>query len=295
LPTKLQQGTRIARGVSMLGVFDSGFGGLTILKDLAKALPNYNFAYLGDNARAPYGSRSFESIYRYTLEAVEYLFSLGCPLVILACNTASAKALRTIQQNDLSRIAPQNRVLGIIRPIAEEIGKFTKSGYIGILGTEGTVTSQSYLLEIAKFWENLQVEQQACPMLVPLVENSLIDHPATEMFINEYTQKILEREPRIDSLVLGCTHYPLLQDVFAKILPKNVKITSQGGIIVQKTIEYLAKHPEIDSRISKSLGKNGEIRFLTTDSVDFFKKGAKAFWHTEVQVESVNLLPATRR
>jgi len=274
----------------MLGVFDSGFGGLTILKDLAKALPDYNFAYLGDNARAPYGNRSFESIYRYTLEAVRYLFSLGCPLVILACNTASAKALRTIQQHDLPKIAPQNRVLGIIRPIAEEIGKFTKSGYIGILGTEGTVASKSYLLEIAKFWENLHVEQQACPMLVPLVENGLINHPATEMFIREYAQKILEKEPRIDSLALGCTHYPLLQDIFIKILPKSVKIISQSSIIVQKTIEYLANHPEIDSRISKSSNKNGNIRFLTTDSAEFFKKGAEAFWHTrQIQAESVNL------
>jgi len=270
----------------MLGIFDSGFGGLTVLKDLAKALPSYSFTYLGDNARAPYGNRSFESIYRYTLEAVQYLFSLGCPLVILACNTASAKALRTIQQNDLQKIAPQNRVLGIIRPMAEEVGKFTKSGYVGILGTEGTVASQSYLLEIAKFWEKLHVEQQACPMLVPLVENNLIKHPATEMFVREYTQEILKREPRIDTLVLGCTHYPLLQDVFTKVLPKNVKIASQSGIIVQKTIEYLAKHPEIDSRIAK----DGSIRFLTTDSAEFFKKGAQTFWHTQVQVESVNLL-----
>jgi len=269
----------------MLGIFDSGFGGLTVLRDLAKALPNYSFTYLGDNARAPYGNRSFESIYRYTLEAVQYLFSLGCPLVILACNTASAKALRTIQQNDLQKIAPQNRVLGIIRPMAEEIGKFTKSGYVGILGTEGTVASQSYPLEIAKFWEKLHVKQQACPMLVPLVENNLLKHPATEMFVREYTQEILTKEPRIDTLVLGCTHYPLLQDVFAKVLPKNVKIASQSGIIVQKTIEYLAKHPEIDSRIAK----DGAIRFLTTDSAEFFEKGAQTFWHTQVQVKSVDL------
>jgi glutamate racemase len=278
----------------MLGLFDSGFGGLTVLKDLAKALPNYNFAYLGDNAHAPYGNRSFESIYRYTLEAISYLFSLGCPLVILACNTASAKALRTIQQHDLPKIAPQNRVLGIIRPIAEEIGKFTQTGYVGILGTEGTIASKSYLLEISKFWQNLHVEQQACPMLVPLVENGLINNPATEMFIRDYTQKILAKEPRIDSIVLGCTHYPLLQDFFIKILPKNVKIISQSGIIAQKTMEYLANHPEIDKRISKSSNKNGKIRFLTTDSVEFFKKGAEAFWHATVQVESVNLPSVVR-
>ena len=269
----------------MLGVFDSGFGGLTVLKDLAKALPNYDFAYLGDNARAPYGGRSFESIYRYTLEAVSYLFSLGCPLVILACNTASAKALRTIQQRDLPKIAPQNRVLGIIRPMAEEIGKLTESGYVGILGTEGTISSQSYLLEIANFWKNLHTEQEACPMLVPLVENGLVSHPATEMFIREYTQKILAREPRIDTLVLCCTHYPLLQGIFAKVLPKEIKATSQGGIIAKKTLEYLAKHPEIDSRINK----NGKIRFLTTDSAEFFEKGLAPFWKNRVKAESVHL------
>jgi len=269
----------------MLGVFDSGFGGLTILKDLAKALPNYDFVYLGDNARAPYGNRSFDSIYRYSLEAVKYLFSLGCPLVTLACNTASAKALRTIQQKDLQKIAPESRVLGIIRPLAEEIGKFTKTGCVGILGTEGTVASKSYLLEIEKFWPNLRIEQQACPMLVPLVENALLEHPATEIFVREYTQKILEKAPDIDTLVLGCTHYPLLNELFSKVLPKNIKIVSQGGIIAQKTLEYLAKHREIDAKISK----NSEIRFLTTDTPEFFEKGAKAFWNTKIKAKSILL------
>jgi glutamate racemase len=277
----------------MLGIFDSGFGGLTVLKDLAKALPNYDFAYLGDNARAPYGNRSFESIYRYTLDAVRYLFSLGCPLVILACNTASAKALRTIQQKDLPYMAPNNRVLGIIRPVAEEIGNFTKTGHIGILGTEGTIASQSYLLEIAKFWQNLHVEQEPCPMLVPLVEKGLLNHPATEMFVREYTQKILAKDNAIDTLVLGCTHYPLLQDIFIKILPKNVKILSQAGIITQKTLEYLANHHEIDCRISKNSEKNGKIRFLTTDSAEFFEKGANLFWHTKIEAQSINF-PITK-
>jgi len=269
----------------MLGVFDSGFGGLTILKDLAKVLPDYNFAYLGDNARAPYGGRSFESIYRYTLEAVRYLFSLGCPLVILACNTASAKALRTIQQKDLPLLAPENRVLGIIRPMAEETGNFTKTGHIGILGTEGTIASNSYLMEIAKFWPNLHVEQEPCPMLVPLVEKGLFNHPATEMFIKEYTQKILAKDPHIDTLVLACTHYPLLQNLFVKNLPKNVKVISQAGITAQKTLEYLAKHPEIDKRISK----NGQISFLTTDSAEFFEKGATYFWEKTIKAEKVFL------
>ncbi|MCL2207210.1 MAG: glutamate racemase [Fibromonadales bacterium] len=273
----------------MLGIFDSGFGGLTVLKELAKVLPNYNFAYLGDNARAPYGSRSFESIYSYTLEAVRFLFSMGCPLVILACNTASAKALRTIQQKDLPVMAPNNRVLGIIRPMAEETGKLTETGHIGILGTEGTIASDSYLMEIAKFWPNLHVEQEPCPMLVPLVEKGLINHGATEMFIKEYTQKILDKDPRIDTLVLACTHYPLLQEIFAKVLPKNVKIASQAGIIAQKTLEYLSKHPEIDCQISKNPQKNGKIRFLTTDSADFFEKGANSFWGKDIRAEKVFL------
>ena len=273
----------------MLALFDSGFGGLTVLKELAKTLPAYNFAYLGDNARAPYGNRSFENIYRYTLEAVRYLFSLGCPLVILACNTASAKALRTIQQKDLPQIAPNNRVLGMIRPMAEEVGNFAKTRHIGILGTEGTITSQSYLIEIAKFWPSLHVEQEACPMLVPLVENGLQNHPATEMFIREYTQKILARDPRIDTLILACTHYPLLQGIFAKILPKNVKIVPQSGIVAQKTLEYLAKHPEIDSRLNKNPAKNGKIRFLTTDSAKFFEKGASLFWGEAIKAENVAL------
>jgi glutamate racemase len=273
----------------MLALFDSGFGGLTVLKELAKAMPNYDFAYLGDNARAPYGSRSFDSIYRYTLEAVRYLFSLGCPLVILACNTASAKALRTIQQKDLPLVAPNNRVLGMIRPMAEEIGNFTKTRHIGILGTEGTITSGSYLMEIAKFWPSLRVEQEPCPMLVPLVEKGLINHPATEMFIREYIQKILAKDPRIDTLLLACTHYPLLKDIFAKTLPQNVKIVSQTSIIAKKTLEYLAKHPEIDKRISKNLQKNGKIRFLTTDSAEFFEKGAASFWGEPVKAENVIL------
>jgi len=273
----------------MLGVFDSGFGGLTVLKELTQILPHYNFTYLGDNARAPYGNRSFESIYKYTLEAVRYLFSLNCPLVILACNTASAKALRTIQQKDLPLMAPNNRVLGIIRPMAEETGNLTKSGHIGILGTEGTIKSESYLMEIAKFWPGLHVEQEPCPMLVPLVEKGLINHNATEMFIKEYTQKILAKDPHIDTLILACTHYPLLKGIFEKVLPKNIKIVSQGSIIAQKTKEYLSNHPEIDCRISKKPAKNGEIRFLTTDSTDFFENGADFFWEKPVMAEKVFL------
>ncbi|GHV15130.1 glutamate racemase [Fibrobacterales bacterium] len=267
----------------MIGVFDSGFGGLTILRDLVKKLPTYDFAYLGDNSRAPYGNRSFETIYRYTLEAVNYLFSLGCPLVLLACNTASAKALRTIQQNDLPQIAPQNRVLGIIRPMSEEIANFTKTGHIGILGTEGTISSESYLLEIAKFYPNLKVSQTACPILVPLVENGLQNHPATEIFVQEYTSEILGIDPQIDTLLLACTHYPLLEKVFEKVLPPTVRAIAQGKVIAEKTANYLSRHPEID----KCISKNGTVKFLTTDSAEFFNKGAKNFWNGELQSKSV--------
>jgi glutamate racemase len=273
----------------MIGIFDSGFGGLTVLKDLVKKLPNYDFAYLGDNARAPYGNRSFESVYVYTLEAVSYLFSIGCPLVILACNTASAKALRTIQQHNLPQMAPQNRVLGIIRPMAEEIGNFTKTGHIGILGTEGTIASKSYLMEIAKFWPNLHIKQEACPMLVPLVEAGLFEHSATKLFAEEYTQKILRKDEKIDTILLGCTHYPLLQALFSKILPNNIKTVSQGAIIAQKTQQYLKNHKEIDANISK----NGKIRFLTTDSENFFEKGAKSFWNTRIKAESIQISHTT--
>jgi len=269
----------------MIGVFDSGFGGLTILKELVQVLPDNDFIYLGDNARAPYGGRSFESIHRYTLEAVRFLFSQGCPLVILACNTASARALRTIQQNDLPQLAPQNRVLGIIRPMVEEIGIFSKTGHVGILGTSGTVKSGSYPIEISHFWPTLRVTQLACPLWVPLVENGVQDTPGARYFIADSLQQILAADPVIDTLVLGCTHYPLLMSQILEALPKHIRVVTQGEIVARKTCDYLERHPEISER----LVRGGRVRFLTTDTADFFEQGAAHFWQTPLTAESVRI------
>jgi len=269
----------------MIGVFDSGFGGLTILEELVRTLPENDFVYLGDNARAPYGNRSFESIHRYTLEAVRYLFAQGCPLVILACNTASARALRTIQQVELPVLAPQNRVLGIIRPVVEEVGNWTRSGHVGILGTAGTVKSGSYPIEIAHFWPDLKVSQQACPLWVPLVENGVQDTPGARYFVQSCLQDILLADPLIDTLVLGCTHYPLLRPMIEEVLPAGVQLVGQGTLVAQKTKDYLLRHPEIASR----LGRSGSVRFLTTDTREFFEQGASHFWNGRVQAEHVRL------
>lgn len=270
----------------MIGVFDSGFGGLTILKELAATLPGYDYVYLGDNARAPYGNRSFESIHRYTLEAVRHLFALGCPLVILACNTASARALRTIQQKDLPGLAPENRVLGIIRPMVEEVGSYTRTGHIGVLGTTGTVNSGSYPIEISRFWPRLTVTQRACPLWVPLVENGVQDTPGARYFVESDIRGIMAADSLIDTLVLGCTHYPLLQSLVENTLRgSGVRVVGQGQIVAQKTKNYLERHPEIASR----LGRGGQIRFLTTDTNEFFEHGATHFWNSEVKAESVRI------
>lgn len=262
----------------MIGVFDSGFGGLTILKELRKALPQYDFTYLGDNARAPYGTRSFETIYKYTLEAVEALFKMGCPLVILACNTASAKALRTIQQQDLPRIAPLNRVLGIVRPTAESIGNCTQTGHIGIFATPGTVSSESYLIEISHFFPELKVTQHACPLWVPLVENGELDSEGTRFFVRRDIERLLSQDPKIDTVLLACTHYPLLERIVRECLPPHVQLISQGKIVAERTVDYLLRHPEIDSR----LGKSAKMEFFTTDTVEFFKKGAFLFGERDI-------------
>jgi glutamate racemase len=267
----------------MIGVFDSGFGGLTVLRDLRKQLPQYDFLYLGDNARAPYGTRTFETIYRYTLEAVIALFRMGCPLVILACNTASARALRTIQQQDLPRIAPHNRVLGIIRPTAEEVGKISKTGHIGIVGTVGTVVSGSYPLEIQHFFPELVVSQQACPMWVPLVENGEFESEGARYFVRRDIVKLLTGDPRIDTLLLACTHYPLLEKLIRPELPLGVTLVSQGAVVAAKTADYLKRHPEIDLRLAKS----GKTRFLTTDTPEFFEKGASLFGESQISAESL--------
>lgn len=267
----------------MIGVFDSGFGGLTILRDLQKALPQYDYLYLGDNARAPYGSRSFETIYRYTLQAVRELFDRGCPLVILACNTASARALRSIQQQVLPVEYPDRRVLGIIRPTAEEVGKFTKTGHIGIFATAGTVTSGSYLLEINHFYPQIKVTQHACPMWVPLVEYGERGTDGARFFVKKEVEAILREDPEIDAILLACTHYPLLEAEIRAALPPHVRLIFQGDIVAEKTVDYLQRHPEMENRLTK----NGKSSFLTTDTANFFEKGAILFGMPKISAESL--------
>lgn len=267
----------------MIGVFDSGFGGLTILKQFIEDLPQYDFVFLGDNARAPYGNRSFQTVYSYTLQAVKKLFQMGCPLVVLACNTASAKALRTIQQCDLPAMTPDNRVLGIIRPTAEIIGSLTKSGCVGILGTAGTVNSQSYILEIAKQHPGIKVYQQACPLLVPLVENGEIQSPGTDYFVSKYADALMSQCPDIDTVILGCTHYPLLIDTFRRVVGQGITLVPQNKIVADSLADYLRRHPEMDSRLSK----NGTVRYLTTDNSDMFDKTARLFLGRDIHSETV--------
>ncbi|MEJ7682616.1 MAG: glutamate racemase [Segetibacter sp.] len=222
-----------------IGVFDSGYGGLTVLKEIVKLLPQYDYIYLGDNARAPYGPRSFDTVYHYTWQCVQWFFKQGCSLVILACNTASAKALRTIQQNDLPVAAPDKRVLGVIRPTTERIGEFTKTGDVGVLGTNGTVQSQSYLIEIEKFFPDIRVYQQACPMLVPLIENREYETEGADFFIKKYLKSLLDLSDKIDTILLACTHYPLLKNKFEQFLPNAVTVISQGNIVAESLADYL--------------------------------------------------------
>ncbi|HRQ50368.1 MAG TPA: glutamate racemase, partial [Agriterribacter sp.] len=234
-----------------IGVFDSGYGGLTILREFIQVLPQYDYLYLGDNARAPYGPRSFETVYRYTLQCVRWLFARGCPLVIVACNTASAKALRTIQQNDLPHINPKNRVLGVIRPTTETIGTFTRSNEVGILATAGTVLSGSYLIETKKFFPQVNVYQEACPMWVPLVENNEYAGPGADYFVERHVKHLLGKGKRIDTVLLACTHYPLLKNKIRQYLPGHVSLLSQGEIVAKSLADYLKRHPETESRCSK--------------------------------------------
>lgn len=257
-----------------IGVFDSGYGGLTILKELVKTLPKYDYLYLGDNARAPYGTRSFETVYQYTLEAVDWFFQQGCELVILACNTASAKALRTIQQKDLANYGPSKRVLGVIRPTAEVIGRFSESGQLGVLATKGTVISESYILEIAHFFPQMSVYQQACPMWVPLIENGEHEGAGADYFVKDSLDQLLQQSPAIDTILLACTHYPLLIPKISAILPDHIQLIAQGEIVAQSLANYLERHPALEDKCSKK----GQIRFCTTDSTtDFDEKGAIFF------------------
>ncbi len=268
-----------------IGVFDSGYGGLTILEQIRKELPGYDYLYLGDNARTPYGTRSFEVVYRFTLQCVEYLFGQGCQLVILACNTASAKALRTIQQNDLAIIDPNRRVLGVIRPTVEEVGKLTKTNHIGLLATSGTVLSDSYPLEIHKINPDIQVTSEACPMWVPLIENNEHLHEGADYFVKKNIQHLFTNDKQIDTVILGCTHYPLLYDKIARELPRGVTIISQGEIVARSLADYLHRHPEMDEKCSK----NGHCRYLTTENPGKFSSSASIFLSGDIQAEHVEV------
>jgi glutamate racemase len=261
-----------------IGVFDSGYGGLTVLKEIEAELPQYDYIYLGDNARAPYGNRGFDTIHAYTLECVQKLFDMGCPLVIVACNTASAKALRTIQQKDLPRIAPNNRVLGVIRPTTEMVGTITQTGEVGILATNGTVSSASYPIEIRKFFPNVKTYQLACPMWVPLIENNEHESEGADYFVKEYLDKILSQSSEIDTLVLGCTHYPLLMKKIRQFLPGGITVLSQGKIVAHSLKDYLLRRPEMETRLSKTQHRS----FYTTDDPSIFDKMAEIFYEKKV-------------
>lgn len=268
-----------------IGVFDSGFGGLTILKEIVKHLPEYDYIYLGDNARAPYGPRSFETVYEYTLECVKKLIAMDCELVILACNTASAKALRNIQQKDLPIIAPNKRVLGVIRPTTEVVGKLSKTGHVGVLGTIGTVTSNSYPIEISKFYPNITVHQEACPMWVPIVESNEIENESTDVFIKQHLDNLLSQDKNIDTIILGCTHYPLLINKIKKHLPSNITLLSQGEIVAAGLVDYLKRHPDMEQKCTKG----NSIEFYTTDSPENFDKAASMFYGKEVKSKHLEL------
>ena len=268
-----------------IGVFDSGYGGLTILHGIRQLLPDYDYIYLGDNARAPYGSRSFDVVYQFTRQAVMKLFESGCQLVILGCNTASAKALRSIQQNDLPKLDPQRRVLGVIRPTAEVIGKLTHSRHVGVLATEGTIKSHSYKLEIQKLWNDVTVTGIPCPLWVPIIENNEADTLGADYFVKKRIDLILERDPQIDTLILGCTHYPILMPKIRKHVPENVQIVAQGEYVAKSLQDYLRRHPDMEQRCTK----HGTVRYLTTENPEKFKENAQIFIHDEVNVENVDL------
>lgn len=261
-----------------IGVFDSGYGGLTILRELRKTLPEYDYLYLGDNARAPYGSRSFEVIYRYTLEAVKELFSRGCPLVILACNTASAKALRSIQQRDLPDLDPTRRVLGVIRPTVEVLDKSTQTGHIGVLGTPGTVASESYVIETGKLFPDMSVAQQECPLWAAIVESSEADGDGADYFVKKNIDALMAKDPDIDTFVLACTHYPLLIEKIRKYAPDGIKILEQGRLVAESLKDYLRRHPEMESRLKKG----GDVEYLTSENPAKFDSLAAMFTHDDV-------------
>jgi len=270
---------------SPIGIFDSGYGGLTILHGIRQLLPQYDYIYLGDNARTPYGPRSFDVVYEFTRQAVTRLFDMGCHLVILGCNTASAKALRSIQQIDLPRIDPQRRVLGVIRPTAEVIGQLTESRHVGVLATEGTIRSESYNLEIQKLHPDIQVTGVACPFWVPLVEYGEADSPGADYFVKKRIDEIMRKDPLIDAIILGCTHYPILMPKILKYLPRGVRVVPQGEYVAESLQQYLMRHPAIESRCSQG----ATVRYLTTENPQKFRESAQLFLHEPVEVENITL------
>ena len=268
-----------------IGIFDSGYGGLTILHGIRQLLPEYAYLYLGDNARTPYGTRSFEVVYEFTRQAVEKLFEMGCHLVILGCNTASAKALRSIQQNDLPKLDPNRRVLGVIRPTAEVIGSLTHNRHVGIFATEGTIKSESYNLEIHKLFPDIQVSGVACPFWVPLVEYNEADSPGADYFVKKRIDQLLRLDPQIDTVILGCTHYPLLLPKIHKYMPRGIRIIAQGEYVATSLQSYFQRHPDMEQRCTK----NGQTRYLTTENPERFKEQAQIFLHEDIEVENVVL------
>ena len=268
-----------------IGVFDSGYGGLTVLRQIQQQMPEYDYLYLGDNARAPYGTRSFEVVYEFTLQAVQRLFSMGCHLVILACNTASAKALRTIQQHDLPQIDPTRRVLGVIRPTAESIGQITRTRHIGIMATPGTIRSHTYELEIAKLHPDIKVTGQACPMWVPIIENMEFQSEGADYFVQKYINQLLENDPDIDAIILGCTHYPLLYDKIRHYTPDHIQLISQGEYVATSLRNYLERHPDIDHCTTRG----GITRFYTTEHPASFEENAAVFLGRNIKAERIIL------
>lgn len=268
-----------------IGIFDSGYGGLTILHGIRQLLPQYDFLYLGDNARAPYGPRSFDVVYEFTRQAVVRLFEMGCHLVILGCNTASAKALRTIQQNDLPQLDPTRRVLGIIRPTAEVIGQLTTSRHVGVLATEGTIKSESYTLEIQKLHPDIVVSGVACPFWVPLVEYNEADSPGADYFVKKRIDQLMLLDPEIDAIILGCTHYPLLMPKIVKYVNPGIRIVPQGEYVAESLKDYFLRHPEMEEKCTK----NGMVHYLTTENPDKFKESAQIFLHEDVEVKNIIL------
>ena len=275
----------LSKAPGPIGIFDSGYGGLTILHGIRQLLPQYDYLYLGDNARAPYGTRSFDVVYEFTRQAVIRLFEMGCHLVILGCNTASAKALRSIQQKDLPKLDAERRVLGVIRPTAEVIGQLTQTRHVGIFATEGTIRSESYNLEIQKLFPDVEVSGVACPFWVPLVEYNEADSPGADYFVKKRIDQLLHLDPNIDTVILGCTHYPLLLPKIHKYMPRGIRIVSQGEYVAEALQQYFVRHPDMEQRCTQ----NGKVRYLTTENPEKFKEQAQVFLNEPVKVDKITL------